>query len=242
MMRKLFYTLVPALLMAGTINAQLWLEAGGKFTFGPSGYYNAALAGDENHDYSLNMAFSAGLVAGLNIGDYHGINLEALFGTYFQDLTYRGGAAPEVNSLEWEVADLYALYRFYPENGMYLELGPKLSQVRKTGQSLGIVPADTKDQYANQYYSAVAGVGALIAGSDLIAFKMGLRAEYGLTDLASETGQTNGFPAYYAPSLVQGEITRPFRVTLGLELSFGIGGVAKASCGRRAFMLGSKYK
>lgn len=240
-MRKKLHTLILGLLAVGSLQAQLWLEAGGKFTFGPTGYYNANIINDEKHDYSLNMAFSYGLMAGLNIGDYHGFNLEALFGTYFQDLTYRGGTTPEVNSLEWEIADLYALYRFYPENGMYLEVGPKLSQVRKTSQTLGIVPADTKEQYAKQYYSAVAGVGALIAGSDLMALKMGLRAEYGLTDLVSEAGQTANFPAYYT-TYEKTVITRPLRVSIGMELTFGIGGVAKASCGRRAFMLGGRYR
>lgn len=226
--------------------AQVWLEIGPKATFGPSGYFNSTLASDDQHDYTLNLSFNYGAVVGLNIGDYHGFNIEALWGTYFQDLVSFENPIDnsnrfERNSLEWEVADLYALYRYYPESGMYLELGPKYTFVRELSQTLGSEVVDTKGQYEDNYVSGVVGLGAFLSGSETMVFKAGLRVEYGLTDFVSPDGMSNNFPANYS-STVDLANTVPYRVSFGLELSFGVGGIAKGACGRRGFVLGSRYR
>jgi len=126
---RTFFTVLVLAFLGTNINAQVWLEAGGKFTFGPSGFINSNMTGDGEHDFSLGLSHTAGAQVGLNFGDYHGLNLEALFGTYYQDFTYRGNAEPEKYSVEWKVSDFYVLYRFYANNGMYFELGPKISRV-----------------------------------------------------------------------------------------------------------------
>jgi hypothetical protein len=230
---------------AAPLAAQVWLEVGPKATLGPSGYYNSALANDSQHDYSLNFSFNYGAAVGLNFGDYHGLNVEALWGTYFQDLISLDNpdtinSVFKRNNLEWEVIDLYALYRYYPESGYYLELGPKFTRITGISQNLGIDPLDIEGMYEDNYISGVIGFGAFLSGSKVMVIKAGLRLEYGLTDLVSEQGMAANFPASYANNLELGSTT-PFRASFGLEMSFGVGGVAQGACGRRGFVLGGRY-
>jgi len=74
-----------------------------------------------------------------------------------------------------------------------------------------------------------------------MVIKSGLRLEYGLTDFVSADGIASGFPSNNSGLADPGK-TVPFRVSFGLEISFGIGGIAQASCGRRGFMLGGGYR
>ncbi len=237
------YCLIALLSLAvwGVLPAQVWLEAGGKFTFGPSGFTNSNMASDGQHDFSLGLSHTAGAVLGVNIGDNHGFNVEALLGTYYQDFTYRGGAEPLKQSVEWKVADYYLLYRLYTNNGMYFELGPKLTNLRNVSQTTGLsTEIPSGGAYEDQYYSAVAGLGTILAGSKVFVIQMGLRFEYGLTDMVSVTGQRDNFPAYYT-SYANTAKTTAYRVSFGMSVSFALGGTAQAACGRRVFMLGGKY-
>ncbi|PTM14490.1 MAG: hypothetical protein DA408_02600 [Bacteroidetes bacterium] len=189
------------------------------------------------------MAFTYGGVLGLNIGDYHGLNFEVMTGTYFQDITYRPDVSTaQRNSLEWDVLDLYALYRYYPESGMYLELGPKYTLIQGISPTTGIQPVSTQGgPYEDNYISGVLGLGAFLSGSEALVFKAGLRFEYGFTDLVSAEGMANGYPSISSSLTDQGRTT-PYRVSFGLELSFGVGGIAKGACGRRGFVLGNGYQ
>jgi hypothetical protein len=233
--------LLGAFLLAMSAHGQLWLEAGGKFNFGPSGFYNANIAADENHDYSLSMAFAYGIAVGVNIGDYHGFNVEGLLGSYYQNLSYRGDSVRTRNQVEWEVIDLALLYRYYSPGGIYLEAGPKMSNVRNVKQTFARTPVDAGGQYSDRYFSGVLGVGAILAGSEVLVLKFGMRAEYAFTDLVSDLGVKNQFPAFYT-QYAEPATTSPYRLSFGFELSFGLGGTARAACGRRTFVLGGRYR
>ncbi len=239
-------TLLTLLLtcFAFSLSAQLWLEVGGKAMFGLTGYLNSNIANDNSHEYQLNTAISYGGVVGLNIGDYSGINIEALFTKHQQDIIFLDNLLGEnlTNSLEWDALDLYLLYRFYTPGGAYFELGPKMTTVREIDQTFGPTRLEDIDsKYEDAYYSAVAGLGSFLFGSEVSTFKIGMRLEYALTDLVSDEGEKDGFPAYYRP-YDSYKPTNPFRATLYLELSFGVGGIAKSTCGRRGFVFGSRYQ
>lgn len=241
-MRKAILPTFVLLLYTTIGSAQIWLELGPKASFGPSGYYNSTLANNDQHDYSLNLAYSYGGSLGLNIGDHHGLNLEVMRGTFFQDITYRPSTQESFrNNLEWEVYDLYALYRYYPQSGMFLELGSKYTTITELTQTSGIKPVAVEGQYEDSYLSGVLGLGAFLSGSESLVFKAGLRFEYGLTDFVTAEGMTNGYPSIDSNLMDQGD-TVPYRISFGLELSFGVGGFAKGACGRRGFVLGSQYR
>lgn len=240
-MRRILLAFLCLFFINTFVNAQIWLEAGPKATFGPSGYLNSTLSSDDKHDYSLSLAFNYGLTAGLNIGDNHGLNFEALWGSYYQNFTFRPTVDTTTrNVLEWEVLDLYALYRFYANSGVYVEAGPKFTRVNEISQRVGVTPVDIQGQYEENYISGVLGVGAFLAGSEVMVIKSNLRFEYGLTDFVTAEGIANGFPSNNSGLSDPGD-TVPFRVSFGLEVSFGIGGIAQSACGRRGFVLGTRY-
>ena len=84
-------------------------------------------------------------------------------------------------------------------------------------------------------------MGAFLSGSKVLVIKSGLRFEYGITDFVSAAGQEKGYPLFKSGLSDPGKTT-PFRVSFGIEISFGVGGLAQASCGRRGFMLGNQYR
>jgi hypothetical protein len=240
-MRKGFLPTLLLLLIAQISSAQLWIELGPKVSFGPSGYYNATLVNDSQHDYSLNLAYSYGAALGLNIGDRHGLNFELMRATFFQDITYRPNTQESFrNNLEWEIFDYYCLYRFYPQSGIFIEGGAKYTDITELTQTSGIESVIVKEQYEESYISGVLGIGAFLSGSETMVFKTNLRFEYGLTDFVTPEGRLNGYPSIDSNITDQGN-TVPYRISFGLELSFGVGGFAKGACGRRGFMLGTQY-
>ncbi|HQU58142.1 MAG: outer membrane beta-barrel protein [Phaeodactylibacter sp.] len=241
-MRSTFTLAVFISLLATTADAQVWLELGLKGMMGFTGFYNKNIVDDSRHDSQLGLATSVGGVAAINIGEYHGLNIEALGATHHQSFTFRDndGNNNAIN-MEWKSTDVYLLYRWYRDNGAFLEIGPKVTYIREAQQSYGTDWAKVTDEYADKYYSLAFGVGGFVSTSEVLTVKTGLRAEYALTDLISEKGQADGYPSPYAGFENYTE-TRPFRVGLYMEVTFGVGGIAQSMCGRRGFIFGTRYK
>ena len=124
------------------------------------------------------------------------------------------------------------MYRFYSELTTHFEIGPKISLIRSTTQTLDNQAVETANRYEDTYYSAVVGFGGFLAGSDVMTLKMGLRAEYSLSDLVATEGEQEGYPAFYQ-DFSDYRQTHPFRAGFYLELTFGVGNNAKRMCGRR---------
>lgn len=243
-MKKTGLLLCGLMLMALTMQAQVWLEAGGKMMYGITGLYNDNIINDANHSFRLNTAISAGGVIGLNIGDHHGLNIEGIVTKHQQDMTFQDDftTTPTRNEIQWNTFDIYVLYRYYTGSGPFLEAGPKFSNVREIEQEFGTERyANLSSFYHKNYLSGVFGFGGFLAGSPAMTLKMGLRAEYALNDFVNDNGDIFDFPTPYTNYDVLAE-TRPFRATIYLELNFGVGGFAQTQCGRRAFILGSRYK
>lgn len=222
--------------------AQIWIEAGAKAGLHANGFLNDNILNDNQHDYSLNMALALGPTMSLNFGDYHGLQLDLLFARNQQELTFRGDSVSAVRSaVNWHTTEINLLYRFYTEKGAYLEIGPKAAFLSNVKQAYGAERSTPEEQYNKSYYGAVFGLGAFLAANETLTLKFGLRGEYGLSDLVSETGKTNNYPAYYT-TYASYKPTIPVRVGVVLELTFGIGGVAKAGCGHRNIVFGTRYR
>lgn len=241
-MRKNFTLALFLFAIISTANAQVWLELGVKGMMGFTGFYNKNIVDDSRHDSQLGLATSVGGMAAINIGEYHGLNIEALDATHHQSFTFRDDDSKNnAINMEWKSTDVYLLYRWYRDNGAFLELGPKVTYIREAQQSYGTDWAKVTDKYADKYYSAAFGVGGFVSTSEVLTVKTGLRAEYALTDLISEQGQAEGYPSPYANFGTYAE-TRPFRVGFYIEVAFGVGGIAQSMCGSRGFIFGTGYK
>jgi len=239
-MRKIATLLFLAFMLNYQADGQVWLELGGKGMMGFTGFTNANISSDAQHDASLGLATSIGGLACLNFGDYHGLNFEILSNTHHQSMTYRGGAENQAVNIEWKSVDLYLMYRWYRDNGAFLELGGKSTVIGEVQQSLGTDWAKVNDKYADRYYSAAFGVGGFVTATKVLTVKTGLRAEYALTDLISDQGMAEGYPTFYTTYDAYEE-TRPFRAGFYLEVTFGVGGIAQSQCGARGIIFGTGY-
>jgi hypothetical protein len=238
-MRKIFTLLILAFFIHTQAHGQLWLEIGGKGMMGFTGFTNANINSDAQHDASLGLATSVGAVACLNIGDYHGLNFEILSNTHHQSMTYRGNGANQAVNIEWQSTDLYLMYRWYRDNGAFLELGGKSTIINEAQQSLGTDWSEVSDKYQG-YYSGAFGIGGFVTANKVLTVKTGIRAEYALTDMVSGEGRAEGFPSPYT-SFDNYEETRPFRAGFYIEVTFGVGGIAQSQCGARGVLLGTGY-
>lgn len=240
-MRKIFSVLSLFLGLYSMGNAQVWLELGAKGMMGMTGFYNKNIVADSRHDSQFGLGLSVGGVAALNFGEYHGLNFEILSATHHQSMSFRSddGASNTIN-IEWQSVDAYLMYRWYRDNGAFVEAGPKITYINEVQQSFGTDWSEVTDKYASRYTSAAVGVGGFVTTSQVLTIKTGIRAEYALTDLISEQGQMEGYPAHYTTFDSYRE-TRPFRAGFYLEVTFGVGGIAKSMCGARGIILGTGY-
>lgn len=230
------------LFMSFQLSAQVWIEAGAKAGLHANGFINKNILNDNQHDYSINMALALGPTVSFNFGDYHGLQLDLLFARNQQELTFRGDSVSSVRSaINWHTTEVNLLYRFYTEKGSYFEIGPKVGFLSNVKQAYGSERSTPKEQYSKSYYGAIVGLGVFLAANETLTLKFGLRGEYGLSDLVSATGKTNNYPAYYT-SYASYEPTVSARVGVVLELTFGVGGVAKAGCGHRNVVFGTRYR
>jgi len=242
-MKKVFLLGLALLALAIPGKSQVWLELGARAGFHMNGFYNSNVANDEQHDYSLGQTLAGGLVAGINIGDYHGFNVEMIFANNQQQLNFRGDSlamGPVTNKVNWKTTELNLLYRFYTDAGVYLELGPKIAYLRELRQTFNRVPVALSGEYEDSYLGGIFGIGGFVAANETLTLKIGLRADYALADLVSAKGQEGNFPTFYT-SYESYKETRPFRVGLSLELNFGVGGIASAQCGHRGLIFGTRY-
>ncbi len=241
-MRKNFTLTLLLFAIFSAANAQVWLELGVKGTMGITGFYNKSLVDDSRHDSQFGLGLSVGGVAALNFGERHGLNIEVLSATHHQSMSYRGDDdISKTINVEWKSMDTYFMYRWYRDNGAFLEIGPKLTYVSEAQQSFGTEWSKATDYYASRYTSAAFGVGGFVTASKVLTIKTGLRAEYALTDFISAQGKAAGYPAYYTTFNTYQE-TRPFRAGFYLEVTFGVGGIAKSVCGSRGVLLGTQYE
>ncbi|MCB9291434.1 MAG: outer membrane beta-barrel protein [Lewinellaceae bacterium] len=240
-MRKIFPLLILFFILATGAEAQIWLELGVKGTMGMTGFYNKNIANDSNHDSQFGLGLSVGGVAAFNFAENHGLNIEVLSATHHQSMSFRGddGLNNAVN-VEWKGVDTYFMYRWYRNNGAFLEIGPKLTYVNEVQQSFGTDWSKVNDKYASRYTSAAFGVGGFVSTSNVLTIKTGIRAEYALTDMVSEQGKMEGYPSPYTAFDNYAE-TRPFRAGFYLEVTFGVGGLAKSMCGARGMIWGTGY-
>jgi hypothetical protein len=241
--------LLPCIMLFGFMftqqiaSAQFWLDIAGKGGVGLGGYYQSNLWNDKNHNNKFNLSYSYGGRIGLNFGEHNGLMLEGIINNNQQEFLHKVGDLRVPNVTNWQTLDLWALYRFN-NTGSYLEIGPGMSMLRSIEQTYNALPLETQGFYNDQLYSLAGGFGGFIAGSNVFTLIAGIRLGYTFTDMMNKSAVENlpmAPPAPYA-SFDKYAAISPFFAQFTLELSFGIGGVAMAQCGRRNYLFGSRYR
>lgn len=223
--------------------AQIWFDIAPRVHVGPNGYYNAELFSDSDHDYSFRAQTSFGGRLGVNFGANHGLHFEAMYANHKQELTYAPSvtSVTEGNNMTWKGTELGLTYRFM-SSITYLEIGPKYNMVSDLKHEISNVFVENDAYYEESYPSAVVGFGGYFVGNESVALALGLRLEYAFASITSSEGIDAGLPAtdYVIRTSDIGDST-PLSVQLTAEISFGIGGVAKAGCGQRTFVFGQRF-
>ena len=207
----------------------VWFDFGVKAQGGATGFLNKDISDhpDINYQLDLTNGFGLGVKGGINFG-FKGIALEAMYFNGTQTFESLGNeTAPE---FKYTNVDLYALFKTNKNLG-YFEIGPKVSLLNK-------MTADATDvitDYNKTNYAGVMGFGANVIGSDgAFTGMLGLRFEYGFTDMVSSGGKTRNAPLTDISGFENKASTNPFFAGIVFELNWGIGYFGVAQCGQRS--------
>ncbi len=235
-MKKILFILLVGF-YTSQVDAQkldFWLDAGVKVQTGASMLFNQAAGDDSNFDLTIATSTKLGGKLGIN-WNYTGVSFDVMVGSLngvFQNTS--GTNAPDtevsVNSV-----DVYVLFRDARKKG-YFEIGPKVSFMGdvKSGPKGGSKEIINPDFYEKNPLAAVIGFGTYVIGNDgRFSGILGLRFEYGFTDIVSSQGAEAGNrqPVNYTGNISS---TNPIFAGIVFELNWGIGGVGQARCGEKS--------
>jgi hypothetical protein len=237
-----FFCLIFIFLFTGQTYSQkviTWFDAGIKAQLGGSGLYNSAILNGSSLDYVLDLSNSYGLGGKVGINwDEIGISIEAMYNSNKSSIKRisTNNTVSYINH-SWNGLDFYPLLRSAKNLG-YLEIGPKVSVVQNMKQSVaGVTSGDISSQYNKINYGAVVGFGSNVIGvGEAFTGMLGIRIEYGITDLVSEgDGRRLSAPLNLGNLYDQGyKSTHPLFIGLVFEANFGIGYFGRAKCGARS--------
>jgi hypothetical protein len=218
----------------------VWFDVGAKVQYGATGIYNAALADNSDYNYRIGRGLGYGGKLGINFG-YNGIAIDVMRngGTHLHEKKGIDGRFPgNDETVEWSSTDVYLLYR-NAKNLAYFELGPKISFLRSASfTDLENNMSDIPDEQLNKnLLSGVIGFGVNVMGNDgAFSGILGLRFEYGLSDLTNDIGKNAGAPVAN-PAIYSTNKSKASNIAfagLVFELNWGIGYFGKAQCGGRS--------
>ncbi len=257
-MKKLLLLFASIIFISQQSFAQAWTDVGLKLGGGTSWLIDQNIFDDNTYVHDFSGAYNFGAKASLNLGERHSISFEAMLSNQRQNFDYgwtddSGVRIEGRNEVRWSNVDLYFLYRYYSQ-GAFSEFGIMRAQVRSVEHfdPVGGFPqiTDVTNNYQD-YFSAVFGGGAFVAGSERSTLMLGIRIHFALTDFISEAGMSEAslaeqdlqfaFPNPFRNDFTGSEnnpyadprITRPILIELLAEYNFGIGYFARTICSGR---------
>lgn len=233
---SLAFLCLTQLSMAQKIYA--WADVGLKAGYGLTGFLNTNLLDASDYDYQLATGNTFGGKVGLFFGLFNGITCDVLLSKSSQKLDYAINSRSFDHKITWSNIDIDVLYRLQ-KDGVYIELGPQISLLRKVtnGDPNDPTRTDVKEFYNKKYYSGILGIGGYIFNYETFTTMLGFRLGYGLTDLINEAGKAKGFPTPSQVDLTKKaseKSTNAAFVQLVIEANFALGYYGKSSCSKRA--------
>ena len=230
-MRNTLILLIAMFAMTASAQKKIvWFDVGLKAQAGATGFFNTDISDHPDVNYELNLTNGFGIGGKLGVNfDYGGLALEAMYnrGSLILENNAPGESAPEY---DWSSFDIYTLYKTNKNLG-YFEIGPKISFL----SSMDYDGADVKSDYNSPNFSGVLGFGANVIGSDgAFTGMLGLRFEYGFTDMVSDGGKERGAPLSNVNGFTTDSSTNPFFAGIVFELNWGVGYFGVAQCGQRS--------
>ncbi len=212
----------------------VWFDVGLKAQYGATGLYNKAIVDSKDYNYKVSTGYSFGGKLGINFG-YNGLAIDVMKSTAKQEFEIANGTA--LKTVNWSALDVYALFRNAKNLG-YFEIGPKVSFLSKAEDDVDGSTVERTSDYNKNNIAGVIGFGANIMGNDgRFSGILGLRFEYGITDMINASGaaSTVNAPLRDAAVYANGyKKSNPVFAGVVFELNWGVGYFGKAQCGARS--------
>ncbi len=212
--------------------AQFWVEAGIKGATGTTLLYSSNTFSDAGVSYKLKNDFAIGPRIGLNFGDNNGVSLEGLFSRSRAYYAGKVNGTLKALNYQWQNIDTYVMYRYFYERS-FIEIGPKISLLN----AMDLDEKDVKSNFNKTNLAASFGFGGFLAGGENLSISLNFRVDYHFSDFVNSTGQAANYP-YTLAKYDSYTATHPITGRIGLDMTFALGGTAKAQCGRRVFFFG----
>ena len=234
-MQKILIAAIAMMISVATFGQKeiVWFDVGLKAQYGFTGLFNSAIADSPTWDYAISNGYSFGGKVGINFG-YNGLSIDVMSSSAKQEFEFVEDMDVRP-TIDWKALDVYLLYRNAKNLG-YFEIGPKISFISAVeGSNAGSEPLDIKENFNSNAISGVIGFGANVIGTEgAFSGILGLRFEYGFTDMVNEVGQEMaapiGDPTIYAEDYSS---SIPIFAGVVFELNWGVGAFAVAQCGGR---------
>lgn len=212
----------------------VWFDVGLKAQYGATGLYNKAIVDSKDYNYKVSTGYSFGGKLGINFG-YNGLAIDVMKSTAKQE--FEVANSNTLKTVNWSALDVYALFRNAKNLG-YFEIGPKISFLSKAEDNVDGSTVDRTGDYNKNNIAGVVGFGANLMGNDgRFSGILGLRFEYGFTDMVNASGGTSAANAPLRNAAVYAngyKKTNPVFAGVVFELNWGVGYFAKAQCGARS--------
>lgn len=218
----------------------MWFDTGLKAMYGGSSVINQAAIDHKDLDYSLTFgnAYSVGGKFGINRG-YNGLALELMYTQAKHDFVYKGTERYKPR-MDWTSIDMYVLFR-NAQNLSFFEIGPKIALYQELNRANSVGQMERMDDVPKYGLSGVLSMGVNVLGQDDGPFsgQIGLRLEYGFSDMIAKAGQDAGEPIPYIKDLYADGYKKSIPVYAGLvfELNWGLGYYGKSSCSNKAKLM-----
>lgn len=242
-MKRILFAAVALMISAATFAQKqiVWFDVGLKAQYGFTGLYNKAIVDSDAYDYVISKGYGIGGKLGINFG-YNGLAIDVMYSNGRQEFDIVQDETL-TSTIDYKSLDVYLLYRNAKNLG-YFEIGPKISFVNAVEGSISTQSGVTNldDDFNSNAIAGVIGFGANVIGNDgRFSGILGLRFEYGFTDMVSDLGQTaeKSAPIYDESVYAEGySKTAPIFAGVVFELNWGVGYFGKAQCGGRSkFMM-----
>lgn len=248
-MRKSILLLALAIVISSTISAQRWLDIGFKGAWGPTWLMNKNLMNDQQFNHVLAYGYGIGGKVGFNFNDEHELTLDVMASTFKQDFKYNvtdtvTGASPEFRKgMQFKTLDFILMYR-HNKDGRYFEVGPGYSTIRSASGTnerpeFATLDGEISENLIKGYSILALGFGGYFVGTENFGITMGARFTYGLSDLISEKGKQNNYPAHYPGTTRYTTYTQshPFTAMLVMEANLDFAYMVKAKCSNKRKIL-----
>ncbi|MBK7231872.1 MAG: hypothetical protein IPH93_06335 [Saprospiraceae bacterium] len=241
-MKKILLLFVFLLLLSNTYSQKIyaWWDVGLKTSYGLTGLINTKLFDDKIYEHNLSAGYGIGGKFGFYFGLFNGITVDFMLSGNKQKFDYTfDNTQGYIHSLKWNNYDLAVLYRMQ-KDGVYLELGPQISFLRKVTNEdsrPGSINGDVSSNFTDKYFSGIFGVGGYILNYETFTLMAGFRLGYGFTDLVNATGKENNFPTPSQQDRTRASSdvsTNPAFVQIVLEANLALGYYGRTSCSKRA--------